>query len=125
MALKDYPIIFGSTTLPLADSLWKEDYSNIQNVNVSEVGTDVVQYTRLGKLKVKLSYTLFASYASIFEAAAFGGETIMVKIFDIATSAYKEHEMRMDGYSKEPVQGSQLLTGMNGMWKYSFTLIEM
>lgn len=123
--LKNYPIKMDAITLPLADSLWKEGYSNIQNVNTSEVGTDIVQYTRLGKLKLSLSYTLFDTWASVFEGFAFGGETIDVQLFDVATGAYKHHEMRMDGYSKEPVQGSQLLQNMNGMWKYSFTLIEM
>lgn len=125
MSLKNYPIKLNDIVLPFSDSLWSEDYSNIQNVNTSEVGTDIVQYTRLGKLSLKLSFTLFASWIPIFEGFAFGGETIMVSLFDKTSGGYKVREMRMDKYSKKPVERSELLENMDGMWNFSFTLIEM
>lgn len=123
--LRDYPIKLDNTTLPLADSLWKESYSNVQNTGVSEVGTDVVQYVRLGKLKLSLSYTLFDSWISFFEGYAFGGNTIEVSLYDEATSGYKTHTMRMENYSKSPVKGSQWLENQVGMWDFKFDLIEM
>ena len=39
MSLKNYPIKLNDIVLPFSDNLWSEDYSNIQNVNTSEVGT--------------------------------------------------------------------------------------
>lgn len=125
MSLKNYPIKLNDVVLPFSDKLWDENYSNIQNVNTSEVGTDIVQYTRLGKLKLNLSITLFDSWIPIFEGFAFGGETIMVSIFDKTTGGYKILEMRMDNYSKKPVPKSELLDNMDGMWTFSFTLIQM
>lgn len=125
MSLKNYPIKLNDVVLPFSDNLWAEDYSNIQNVNTSEVGTDIVQYTRLGKLSLKLSFTLFASWIPIFEGFAFSGETIMVSLFDKPSGGYKVREMRMDKYSKSPVERSELLENMDGMWNFSFTLIEM
>lgn len=124
-SLRDYPIKLDSTTLPLADSLWKESYSNVQNTNVSELGTDVVQYVRLGKLKLSLTYTLFESWITTFETYAFGGNTIEVSLWDKATSGYKTHTMRMENYSKNPVAGSQYLENQVGMWQFKFDLIEM
>lgn len=123
--LRDYPIKLDNVTLPLADSLWKESYSNVQNTNVSEIGTDVVQYVRLGKLKISLTYTLFESWIPIFEGFAFGGNTIQVSLWDKTTSGYKIHTMRMEGYSKSPVEGSQWLEDQVGMWQFKFDLIEM
>lgn len=123
--LRDYPIKLDNVVLPLANSLWKESYSNIQNTNTSEIGTDIVQYVRLGKLKLSLTYTLFESWIPIFEGFAFSGQTIQVSLFDEASAGYKVYEMRMDGYSKNPVEGSQWLQDQVGIWQFKFDLIEM
>lgn len=121
--LKNYPIKINSTAIPFSGSM-EEKYDTIETVNVSEAGTDIVQVERLGKLTLSISYKILSSWIAQFEAWAFENSYKTVSIFDFGTGAYKDRQMRMRGYSKKLVKGSQDLTATTGIWEVSFDLIE-
>ena len=52
--LKDYPIKINNTSIPFGGTM-SESYSDIETVNVSEAGTDIVQTERIGKLTFSVS----------------------------------------------------------------------
>ena len=121
--LKDYPVKINSTAIPFSGSM-KENYDTIENVNMSEAGTDIVQTQRLGKLTLKITYKLLSSWIATLEGWAFDNTYKTVSIYDFTTGAYKDRQMRMRNYNKNPVKHSEDLTTTTGIWDVSFDLIE-
>lgn len=123
--IKDYPIKLNTTTLPIASG-WSESYDEIETVNVSEAGTDIVDVTRLGKLTLSLSYRLMGSYATTFESFAFSDDPISVYLYDPSTNSYgSARSMRMRNYKKKLVESSDKCADtVKGMYDFSFSLIE-
>lgn len=128
--LSSYPLLFGSTPL-LFPTSWNEKYTQIENVNVSEAGTDIVQISRTEKLTLSLSYKITGSLLPTFEYyRKHPAETISVSIWDAegggtATEGYVVKTMRMRNFSKTLARKSQELGSVNGVWDISFDLIEM
>ena len=52
--LKDYPIKINNTAIPFGGTM-SVSYQDIETVNTSEAGTDIVQTERIGKLKLSIS----------------------------------------------------------------------
>lgn len=128
--LSNYPLLFGSTAL-LFPTKWDEKYEQIENVNVSESGADVVQVTREEKLRLSLAYKITGDLLPTFEYyRKHPTDTISVSIWDAegggtATEGYVTKTMRMRNFSKSLVRKSQELGAVNGVWNISFDLIEM
>lgn len=122
---ENYPYKLDTTVLPFPDSPPEEKYSNVETVNISETGNDIVQSVRKGKLSLSFTYQLPASWIKTFEDFAFSTNTIEVSIPNQTATAYDVRTMRMDGYSKKIVKGSERLTDIAGVWQFKFTLIEM
>ena len=123
--IKDYPIKLNTTELPIASG-WSESYSNVENVNISEAGTDIVEVTRLGKLTLGLSFRLMGSWAATFESFAFSDDPISVYLYDPSTNAYgAARTMRMRDYKKKLIEGAEKCDDtVKGMYDISFNLIE-
>ena len=122
--LKNYPIKINSTALPFGGSI-SEKYENVETINVSEAGTDIVQTERVGKLTLSFSFQTFSDWLSTLEGWAFGNTALTVSIYDFVTAAYKDRSMRMRNYSKKFVEYSENSTKTTGVWQVSFDLIEM
>ena len=128
--LSSYPLLFGSTAL-LFPTTWNEKYEQIESINVSESGTDIVQVSRAEKLTLSLAYKITGDLLPIFEYyRKHPTDTISVSIWDAegggtATEGYVIKTMRMRNFSKSLVRKSQELGAVNGVWNISFDLIEM
>ena len=121
--LKDYPIKINNTAIPFSGSM-NEKYDTIENVNVSEAGTDIVQTQRNAKLTLAISYKILSSWISQFETWYEDNTYKTVSIFNLGTGAYKDRLMRMRNYKKKLVKHSEDLAATTGIWEVSFDLIE-
>jgi len=121
--LANYPIKINTTAIPFSGSM-EENYDTIENVNVSEAGTDIVQTQRLMKLKLSISYKILSSWIATFEGWAADNTYKTVSIYDFTTGAYKDRQMRMRKYKKKLVKHSENLAATTGIWEVSFDLIE-
>lgn len=121
--LKDYPIKINNTAIPFGGSM-SESYSDIETVNVSEAGTDIVQTERIGKLTLSISIQTMSDWLPILEGFYLENTYKTVAIYDFNTSAYKERQMRMRNYKKNLVEHSEKLKKTTGYWEVSFDFIE-
>ena len=118
--IKDYPIKINNTSIPWADNPCTESRETIENVNVSEAGTDICQIERLGKLTLSFNYQLPKSYRDTFYGYYSGGTTLTVEIHNGVS--YDSYTMRMRNWKCQLVPGAEQT---NGVYKFSFDLIEM
>lgn len=121
--LKNYPIKINNTAIPFSGSM-DENYDTIETVNTSEAGTDIVQVSRLGKLKLSISYTMLSDFIPTLEGWRDSTTYLTISMYDFTMNAYKDRQMRMRNYKKSLVKNSQDLTVTTGIWKVSFDLIE-
>lgn len=118
--IKDYPIKINNVSIPWGDTPCTETRATLENVNVTEAGTDVCQVERLGKLTLSFSYQLPKSYKDTFYSYYSNGTTLTVDIHNGAT--YVSHTMRMRNWRCQLVPGAEKTSGV---YKFSFDLIEM
>ena len=121
--LKNYPIKINNTAIPFSGSM-NENYDTIESVNTSEAGTDICQVTRLGKLKLSITYTMLSDLLHTLETWRDSTSYLSVDIYDFSTGAYKTRQMRMRNYKKSLKKNSQDLSVTTGIWNVSFDLIE-
>lgn len=122
-AMSDYPIMLDGTALPFARG-WSEDWGDIEDVNTSEAGTDLVVVTRIGRLTLGLKYRLMGSWDTLFQAKK-QQRNIVVSLFNPDLGEYETRNMRLRGYKKVLVEESENCDeSVKGMWDYSFNLIE-
>ena len=121
--LKNFPIKINDTAIPFSGSM-EEKYDTMETVNVSEAGTDIVQTQRLDKLTLSIKYTILSDWVEQFEEWAFENTYKTVSIYNFATRAYKNRQMRMRKYKKNIVKHSEDLEVTTGIWEVSFDLIE-
>ena len=123
MLKTDFPTLINTEAI-ISPIKWTETYKNVETVNTSEAGTDIVNITRIGKLSVTAQYKCTDVWAQKFIGYS-RQHTLTVKIYDTLTAAYKEYTMRMKGFKQELVKKSDRLAATNGVWKIEFTLEEI
>ena len=102
-----------------------EEYSEVETVNVSEAGTDIVQTERHGKLTLTLNFQTLSDWMQTLVGWYQDNSVKTVSIYDFGTGAYKDYSMRMRNFKKDFVEYTEKLTKTTGVWKISFKLIEM
>ena len=124
--IETYPIMFNSTELP-SPSQWDETSEVVENVNVTEAGTDQVEVTRYDKLTVNVKYRIaedltggIANTLKDFSKKA----SFTLKRYDVLAQAYEERTVRMRDFKMSLVPKSEYLTAVNGVWEITFTLKE-
>lgn len=124
--IETYPIMFNSTELP-SPSQWDETSEVVENVNVTEAGTDQVEVTRYDKLTVNVKYRIaeeptggIANTLKEFSKKA----SFTLKRYDVLAQAYEERTVRMRDFKASLVPKSEYLTAVNGVWEITFTLKE-
>ena len=122
MLKKDFPLKFNEDEIPTPTG-WNESYGLVENVNVTEAGTDQVSITRYDKLSVSASFQCSSKWAQKFKAYSVLDQ-LTVTLYDLGTAAYKTRIMRIRSFQASQVENSELTTGTNGLWKISFTLEE-
>lgn len=118
--IKDYPIIINDTEMPWADTPYTETRETIEEVNISEAGTDIIQIQRKGKLTLSFNYQLPTSYKELFYSFYSDEDTLTVQVHN--GTSYVSHIMRMRNWTCQLVPGAEQT---DGVYKFSFDLIEM
>ena len=103
---------------------WDENLGVVENVAVSEAGTDIIQVTRSGKLTVKAQFKCSETWVSVFEEFA-GKDTFTLTRYDALARAQTTHTVRMRNYSAKMIKNSWKLSSYNGLWEVSFSLLEV
>lgn len=122
--LKDYPVKINNTAIPYGGTM-SEEYSEVETVNVSEAGTDIVQTERHGKLNFTFNFQTFSDWMEQLEEWYEDNSVKTVSIYKFSTRAYQDYSVRMRGFKKDFVEDTDKLTQTTGVWKISFKLIEM
>lgn len=122
-ALKDFPTLFDNVAMPFPNS-WTENFDVVESVQTSEAGTDIVQVVRYDKLRISASYNCLSDQVKIFKGYS-NQETIEVSVYDQIEEGYATHTMRMRDFSVSYVKDSQDFTVTKGIWKVSFSLLEI
>ena len=121
--LNTYPVQINGTNLPVATS-WNEMSEVIENVNVTEAGTDVVDLLRTDKLTVNASYDVSSAWLKTFKDWATSASKLTVKIYDPSTNGYLTRYMRIRNFNSNLVQYSDRTADTIGLWSITFDLIE-
>lgn len=108
-------------------SSWKESYETVENVNLSEAGTDIVNVTRYGKLSVSASLKCTRTVAK--QLKGYSNEPyIYVALYDVVSAGYVKHKVRFRDFKISPINKSWELTEnpySDGIYEVSFSLKEI
>lgn len=119
----DYPIYFDDVRIPMPQSGWSESSNVVENTEMSEGGTDMLDIIRMDKLSISVSTSCFSDVAKIYEEFS-KKPNITVKFYDIMNETYQERLMRMRSFSKTYRKDTDKIEATNGIWDISFTLEE-
>lgn len=119
----DYPIYFDDVKIPMPQSGWSESSNVVENTEMSEGGTDMLDIIRMDKLSIAVSTSCFSDVAKIYEQFS-KKPNITVKFYDIMNETYQERLMRMRSFSKTYRKDTDKIEATNGIWDISFTLEE-
>lgn len=118
-----FPIYFDETEMPIPQTGWQETSNVVENTQMSEGGTDMVDVVRYDKLSISVTTSCFSDLAKTYKQFS-KKDSIQVKIYDIIDEAYKTHTMRMRSFSASRRKDTDNLSTTNGIWDISFTLEE-
>lgn len=125
--LANYPIKINNTALP-SPSSWSESSRVVENVLVTEAGTDLIDVTRYDKLEIAVNYKIAESAAGGEWAKFFKSisvlDSVTVSRYDILAQDYEDRTMRVRNFRANLVPKSDRLSAVNGVWNISFTLLE-
>lgn len=119
----DFPIQINSTNLPVP-KVWSETPEIVEDVNVTEAGTDVVTVLRTDKLSVNASFDCSSAWLATFKGWNNATSSLTVKIYDAVTNNYVTRYMRMRNFNNNLVENSDKNSGTYGLWNVTFDLIE-
>ena len=120
MRLKDYPIYFDTTQIPWPTG-WELEYENIQTVNTTEAGTDVVDTSRWHKLTVDAKFLSSSRWAKFFEEYSQKPD-FTLKFYSEIAEEYVEVSVRMTGFKRKMKKHSEKVQETLGVWDVSFDL---
>lgn len=121
--LSNYPIYFDNTEISIRKIKWARSYNNLANVSETEAGTDDVEVIRKGKTIIGAEFNCSDRWASILSAFN-DQQSIQVRFYDIKTKDYVTLKMRMEDLNIDEVQDSDRVSGTNGLYIVSFSLVE-
>lgn len=119
--LKDYPMYFDDTQIPWPTG-WDVKYENIQTVNQTEAGLDVVDTTRWHKMEVGAKFLCSAEWAKTFEEFSTG--SFILKFYHEIDEDYAEIRVRMEKFKMKFKKHSEKVRATNGIWEVSFDLVQ-
>lgn len=119
----DYPIYFDDTEMPIPQSGWQETSNVIENTQMSEGGTDMLDVVRVDKLSISVSTSCLSPLAKIYKEFS-KKDSIQVRFYDILEEAYQTRTMRIRNFSASRRKDTDKLTVTNAIWDISFNLEE-
>ena len=118
-----FPIYFDETEMPIPQTGWQETSNVVENTQMSEGGTDMVDVVRYDKLSIAVTTSCLSNLAKTYKQFS-KKDSIQVKIYDIIDEAYKTRTMRMRSFVASRRKDTDNLSVSNGIWDISFTLEE-
>lgn len=123
MALSQFPYIFGQYTIPFPIE-FDDSYSDVESVNQSEGGRDIVQNFRHGKMSAEVSFAVADEEWVMKMETLYNASSFSVFVYSPILEGYDERICRMRNFKKKRRKASELLSEIVGVWDISFTLEE-
>lgn len=122
--ITDYPTMFDDTAVPFFPEIDIEP-KNIENVNQSEGGRDIVQTIRNDKLSasVKLSVAGDAWVAFFYDLFR-NHDSVRFRQYSPLEQGYTDRTVRITKFKYKMVKHSEELSGVSGVWELSFSIEE-
>lgn len=121
-SLLDYPIMFDDVEI-LRPTAWMEQSTVIENSNLSEAGTDIVEVVRYDKLTIAAQFTVTSNWAKVFKYYS-KQASIAVKRYDVLAEDYETRNMRIRNLSITRRKKSEFVKGYFGIYDVNFNLEE-
>jgi hypothetical protein len=115
--------MFGRFTIPFPIE-FDDSYSDIESVNQSEGGKDIVQNFRHGKFSADVSFAVSDDVWVRNMAELYDMDSFTIYFYSPALQDYDERIVRMRNFKPKRKKGSERLTAVNGVYEVSFTLEE-
>ena len=123
MALSNFPYMFGQYTIPFPID-FDDEYTDVESVNQSEGGRDIVQNFRHGKFSASVSFSVADEEWVKKMETLYNSSSFSVFFYSPLLENYDERICRMRGFKKKRRKASELLPEVVGVWDISFTLEE-
>lgn len=122
--ITDYPTMFDSTAVPFFPEI---DVSpkNIENVNQSEGGRDIVQTIRLDKLSASVKMVVADDeWVRFFYDLYKNHDSVSFKQYSPLLQGYDTRTVRITNFKYKMRKHSEELTSITGVWELSFNIEE-
>lgn len=123
--LKDYPPMFNGTAVPFFPEIDNAP-TNVEKVNRSEGGRDIVQRTRTDKLSASVKMEVAGDEWDAFFYSLFKGTSAVVfKQYNSTLHGYETRDVRITNFKHKCIKHSEDLTSVVGVWNISFNIEEI
>lgn len=116
----EHPYLFDQTEI-LWPMTWDESFTEIESVQNSEAGTDIVIVTRADKLSVSASFKVSAEWLDVFRHFK-AMDSFTLSRYDGTTNDYDTRTVRIRGFRQNRIRWSEGFDG--SLWEVSFNLEE-
>lgn len=125
IVLKNYPPMFNNTAVPFFPEIDCAPV-NIENVNQSEGGRDIVQRVRTDKLSASVKMSVAGDEWDAFFYGLFKGtEAVTFKQYNSTLQDYETRDVRITNFKHKCVKHSEDLSAVVGVWELSFNIEEI
>ena len=125
IVLKNYPPMFNDTAVPFFPEIDCTP-KNIENVNQSEGGRDIVQRIRTDKLSASVKLSVAGDEWDAFFYSLFKGtEAVEFKQYNSTLQGYETRDIRITDFKHKCIKHSEDLTSVMGVWELSFNIEEI
>lgn len=124
IVLKSYPPMFNSTTVSFFPEI-ECSPKNIENVNQSEGGRDIIQRIRTDKLNASVKLTVAGDeWDAFFYGLYKDTNAVTFKQYNSTLHGYETRSVRITNFKHKCVKHSEDLSDVIGVWELSFNIEE-
>lgn len=123
--LKNYPPMFNGTAVPFFPEIDNAP-KNVEKVNQSEGGRDIVQRIRTDKLSSSVKMEVAGDEWDAFFYSLFKSTSAVVfKQYNSTLQGYETRDVRITNFKHKCIKHSEDLTSVVGVWNISFNIEEI
>ena len=119
---RDYPLKFNNEVMYYPGS-FEVDEDVVENVNLTEAGTDQVQLVRAGKVVLNFATRCLAEWLAKYKSYS-ALASFTVSYYDVSVNGYVTKTVRMRNFKYTLVKHSYDLEDIMGVYDVSFVLKE-
>lgn len=119
---RDYPLKFNNDVMYYPGS-FEVDEDVVENVNLTEAGTDQVQLVRTGKVVLNFATRCLAEWLAKYKSYS-ALASFTVSYYDVSVNGYVTKTVRMRNFKYTLVKHSYDLEDIMGVYDVSFVLKE-